>query len=687
MQFLYQPLTWGFLLVLVPLLIHLINLMRQRRVEWAAMDFLIQAHKKHRKWIWLKQFLLLAARMLAVAILVAMLAHLVSRSQWSGLFGGVTRHHIVLLDDSYSMADELGATSAFDRAAQVIARLSQEADTREALEKFTLIRFSKAERGGHVATSSAESPDSTAVIGSVADLAAVPLDGRFAELLEAQQKEIAVSPLASGPERALEMAAEIIAQSPNERSLVYVISDFRAKDWSEIEEISQLCQRMESQDAQINFVRCVDDENGNLGIVSVAPAPGSTMAAGVPLFFDVAVKNTGGRSEQQVPIVVKSLFYGDDARSPNAGNTTAVESELPALLIDQIEPGETVTRRVQVFFPTAGRHVVQAELGADPVAWDNRRWSVLDFPTDIPVLVIDGDPQQQNANYLSIVFRPSERVQTGIRAVKKPVSFLRDKTPEELDAFHVVYLLDVPRLDAAAQQNLEGFVARGGGLAVFLGPNAETAFYNQWYDEGRGLYPVPLDRMDIVPPTLGNSQEFIVEEHPIFRVLLGERNPFASQVRIQQYFRSSPRWQPADESTTRVLARLNNQHPVVVERTWGRGRMVTMLSTLAPIWNTWAMQPTFVVVLLEMQAHLDQRQSQVVTRPVGASLEVAVDADRFQPEVEFFAPTRNNQRQAIIRQAVPVDPVTPRLLQATLGDETFDQLEGAPICPAFMRRG
>ena len=32
----------GFLLVLLPLLIHLINLMRQRRVKWAAMEFLLQ---------------------------------------------------------------------------------------------------------------------------------------------------------------------------------------------------------------------------------------------------------------------------------------------------------------------------------------------------------------------------------------------------------------------------------------------------------------------------------------------------------------------------------------------------------------------------------------------------------------------------------------------------------------------
>ena len=54
MTFVHQALTWGFLLALVPLLIHLINLMRRRRVQWAAMEFLLRSYKKHRRWIWLK---------------------------------------------------------------------------------------------------------------------------------------------------------------------------------------------------------------------------------------------------------------------------------------------------------------------------------------------------------------------------------------------------------------------------------------------------------------------------------------------------------------------------------------------------------------------------------------------------------------------------------------------------------
>src|SRR5437588_13018179 len=107
MQFVHQFLTWGFLLALVPLLIHLINMLRHRRVQWAAMEFLLASYKKHRKWIWLKQFLLLLARMAAVALVVAMLAQLKTLEPWLAIFGRRCTHHSFVPDYRYYMSDRV----------------------------------------------------------------------------------------------------------------------------------------------------------------------------------------------------------------------------------------------------------------------------------------------------------------------------------------------------------------------------------------------------------------------------------------------------------------------------------------------------------------------------------------------------------------------------------------------------
>ncbi len=94
------------LLTLLPLLIHIINLVRHQRVQWAAMEFLLASYKKHRRWYGLKQFLLMLCahgnRGLDRDDVRAMVTH----DQWLAIFGGKVIHHYVLLDDTYSMSQQ-----------------------------------------------------------------------------------------------------------------------------------------------------------------------------------------------------------------------------------------------------------------------------------------------------------------------------------------------------------------------------------------------------------------------------------------------------------------------------------------------------------------------------------------------------------------------------------------------------
>ena len=145
MQFVHQSLAWGFLIALVPLLIHLINLVRRRRIKWAAMDFLLQSYRRHRTWIWLQQLLLLLLRMAAIAVVVAMVAQWITQRQWFALLGGRPTHHYVLLDDSFSMGERTGGESAFDRAFEALRSIATRAMQQETPQKLTLLRFSRAE--------------------------------------------------------------------------------------------------------------------------------------------------------------------------------------------------------------------------------------------------------------------------------------------------------------------------------------------------------------------------------------------------------------------------------------------------------------------------------------------------------------------------------------------------------------
>ena len=107
----------------IPILIHLINRRRFRKVSWAAMSFLIAANRRSARRVRLEHFLLLAIRM--ALVLAAGLA--VSRPFFSNASLGISSarvHRIFVLDNSLSMqAMRPDGHTRFDAAQTVAQRL------------------------------------------------------------------------------------------------------------------------------------------------------------------------------------------------------------------------------------------------------------------------------------------------------------------------------------------------------------------------------------------------------------------------------------------------------------------------------------------------------------------------------------------------------------------------------------
>src|SRR5437667_12841189 len=102
----------GFLIVAValisvPIIIHLINRMRFKRIRWAAMEFLLKAQKRSRRRLIIEQLILLLLR----CLLVALAALLVLRFLGLGLGDLFTTQqenlHTIILDDTLSQNDQL----------------------------------------------------------------------------------------------------------------------------------------------------------------------------------------------------------------------------------------------------------------------------------------------------------------------------------------------------------------------------------------------------------------------------------------------------------------------------------------------------------------------------------------------------------------------------------------------------
>src|SRR3954467_9758541 len=92
------------LLISAPIIIHLINRLRFKRIRWAAMEFLLKAQKRMRRRLLIEQLILLALRCLLVALAGLLVLRFVGFSLAG--FEGKPNLHLVLLDDTLSMADQ-----------------------------------------------------------------------------------------------------------------------------------------------------------------------------------------------------------------------------------------------------------------------------------------------------------------------------------------------------------------------------------------------------------------------------------------------------------------------------------------------------------------------------------------------------------------------------------------------------
>src|SRR6478672_1874674 len=90
----------GALLVSSPIIIHLINRMRFKRIRWAAMEFLLKSQKRSRRKLIIEQMILLFLRILLCLLAGLLLARFVGCDKSNDT--GRTTQHIIIIDDTLS---------------------------------------------------------------------------------------------------------------------------------------------------------------------------------------------------------------------------------------------------------------------------------------------------------------------------------------------------------------------------------------------------------------------------------------------------------------------------------------------------------------------------------------------------------------------------------------------------------
>lgn len=116
MTFLNTIMLGGLAAIAIPILIHLLNRRRFRKVMWAAMRFIAASVEKNKRRMEIEDLILLALRCLIVALIALALARPTLRNVTAGFLGGGRTAGILLLDNSLSMGMSDGTSTRLDKA-------------------------------------------------------------------------------------------------------------------------------------------------------------------------------------------------------------------------------------------------------------------------------------------------------------------------------------------------------------------------------------------------------------------------------------------------------------------------------------------------------------------------------------------------------------------------------------------
>ena len=662
-MFLYPALLTGFAFVAVPLLVHLINMLRHRRRRWAAMDFLLASYRKQKKWLRLRQLLLLLTRLAIAAVLVAMLCGWTGGRQILGALGGQTTHHLVILDDSYSMGDLSGGgeSTSYDRALLALQQLTQRLAGDEGNHQLTVMRASRAAlaiQGGSESGDVAADLSSQTITGDNALIARVMATG--------------ASAIRTDLVPALDLAGELSAATSADEQFLYIASDFRQRDWGSTERLAESLRKFSADGLKVRMIDCAARPDRNLAVTDLSPVQ-DVWVAGVPVVVRARIKNYSSNPVKNVTLACRVIRYGSEVKSVDPSRSVSGEVDtLPGLVIDSLAAGAEITKTFQVFINETGTHAIEVELPSDALSIDNKRVCTLPLSDVERVLIIDSDPDEAGAYTVAAVLDPGSQVRIGAVPDIKPPAFLRSATMEMLAPYRAIYLIDLPEITDAGATALDQYVREGGGLAWFLGDEVRADAYNRMLlGQERQLLPAPLEAISNL--AIGGSEKtgdvLFGDQDTLLDPLRSAGDASLSMIGVAKgwTFSQSTDTEASDAAARfrEVLVRRDGL-PLVTEHNTGAGTVVTVLSGLDAEWTNWAGDPTFVPFMLLSNAKLWSGAAASTSNEVTETLQKTLSTREYFPEIKLAMPGQSPPRVVMEITAEEAGDATADVVQVSL---------------------
>lgn len=656
-------LLWGALAVAAPIIIHLLSKRKFRLIDWAAMDFLLEADRRNRRRVRLENLILLLLRCLAVALVAFLVARPFLTPEGVLQTGAAAPEieRVIVLDDSPSMlARGKNNELVFDDAKAGLVTFVEELVRDSPRDRLTLVVTSK--------------PDSPLINGKFLHTAG-GADGGGDEVGEIVRTIKNLQP----SERTADLDATFLAldrilaaDAAVVNRVIYLVSDLRGRDWRPRTPGDRgpgaRVKKLLADNRAVGFV-VVDvgaDKTDNLTIEEIRAldetGQQSQLVAGVPAKFEVTIANHGASAADRVEVEL----------------TTAAAGTQRHTIEKAIEPGGRQKALFDITFPAAegvdakpASTPIRAAIDrADLLPSDNQRLFAARVTPGVQVLIVDGDPatepEKSERYFLQKALAPLGEELTPFRVQWRSDSQFDDGLP--LDGFQLIFLCNVYRVSEEQLGVLDKWVQAGGGLVVALGDRVDGEFYNEkLFAGGKGLLPVKLDSRQ-GDESQNNWVHFMVDrpEHPLLTAFEGTENAQLLQaVKVFQWWKAEVPVADLTAGRATLVSRWTDDADntvAVAEKPHGTGRVLVLTTALDRDWNNWPGEFSYVPSMLELSRYMARKVRDDGSFLVGQPLRRRLDPAEHKPEVTLsqFAWGEEDKPQKR-SESVAVDEKTKRL--------------------------
>ncbi len=418
MRFVYPEFLFALAALAVPIVIHLFNFRRYKRVYFSNVRFLKEIKEQTQSRSRLRHLLVLLSRLLALAFLVLAFAQPYIPGSNSDTAKG-NRIVSVYIDNSFSMEAEGKNGSLLETARRKAVEI---ANQYAATDLFQLVTN---------------------------DFAGYQQRLISRDEFVAQVSEVQLSPVSRTLGEVLSRQLDVLQpEEMHTRRLVW-ISDFQRST----------ARLGETPGTAIPRVVCIPlqaQQARNLYIDSVwFETPVRQLQAREKLF--VRIRNLGTEPVENIPLRL------------------AINGQQKALTSFSVEAGSYADSALYFTNTTAGIQQAEVSLADAQVTFDDSYFFVYPVQEQVHILALYGDNPADTASYVSRLFRNDAYF-----SLKNQAASRLDYST--LPRYNLVILHELPALSSGLAAELKRFVNGGGHLLVFPAPAADLPSYNAFFN-------------------------------------------------------------------------------------------------------------------------------------------------------------------------------------------------------------